>query len=194
MINTMDDTTLNDIDLWKAFLRGEPSAFAQVYRRFYPLLYSYGIRMTGNRELVADTIQDLFVKLILNYNHLQFTDNPKAYLLRALRNKLLDSVQSFRQTEQVESHQEFSPLTEEITSTLFAKDDNDLINERKLARSIASLSARQREILYLYYIKEFGYKEIALVLDMNLQSCRNLLSRTLAHLRRYFFSDASQNK
>ncbi|MCC8171667.1 MAG: sigma-70 family RNA polymerase sigma factor [Parabacteroides sp.] len=187
----MDDTTRNDIDLWNAFLRGETSAFAQVYRRFYPLLYSYGIRMGGNREQVADTIQDLFVKLILNCKHLQFTDNPKAYLLRAFRNKLFDSVQSLRPVEQVDGYKEFSPLAEEITGNLFAKDDKDLINERKLARSIASLPARQREILYLYYIKEFSHKEIALILDMNPQSCRNLLSRTLAHLRQHFFSTAT---
>lgn len=190
----MDDTTCNDIDLWKAFLRGETSAFAQVYRHFYPLLYSYGMRMVGNRELIADTIQDLFVKLILNCRHLQPTDNPKAYLLRAFRNKLLDSMQQFRPTEQVEAYREFMPLSEEITGSLFAKDDKDWINERKLAQSIARLPARQREILYLYYIKEFGHKEIALILDMNLQSCRNLLSRTLAHLRQSFFSGAGPDK
>lgn len=191
MINTMADTTRNDIDLWNAFLRGDTSAFAQVYRRFYPLLYSYGIRMAGNRELVTDTIQDLFVKLILNCKHLQPTDNPKAYLLRAFRNKLLDTMKSFCPMEQVEGYQEFTPLSEEITGSLFAKDDKDLVNERKLAKSIASLPARQREILYLYYIKEFGYKEIASVLDMNLQSCRNLLSRTLARLRHHFFLAAA---
>lgn len=62
-----------------------------------------------------------------------------------------------------------------------------MINENKLAAAIASLSPRQREILYLYYIRELSYKEITVILDMNLQSCRNLLSRALVHLREYFF-------
>lgn len=183
----MEDTKHTDIELWKAFLRGESAAFEKVYRRFYPQLYAYGIRMVGNRELVVDTIQDLFVKLILNYRNLHLTDNPEAYLFCAFRNKLLDAVQSLRQTEMIEQYHDFFSMNEDIINTLFSKDDKDVINEKKLAKGIAGLSARQREILYLYYIKELSYKEISTIMQMNLQSCRNLLSRTLAHLREYFF-------
>lgn len=185
----MDDIKHNEIELWNAFLRGENMAFEEVYRRFYPQLYSYGIRMVGNRELVIDTIQDLFVKLILNCRNLHLTDNPKAYLLCAFRNKLLDSIQSLRQTEAIEAYHDFFSMNEDVINTLFAKDDKDVIHEKRLAKGIADLSARQREILFLYYINELSYSEISVVLDINLQSCRNLLSRTLAHLRAFFFSN-----
>lgn len=185
----MDDTLHNDIELWNAFLKGENIAFERTYRRFYPVLYAYGIRLVGNRELVVDTIQDLFVKLILNYKNLHPTGNPDAYLICAFRNKLLDAIQSLRETEMIEQYHDLFSMNEDIINTLFTKDDIDVVNEKRLAKGIAALSARQREILYLYYIKELSHKEIAVILEMNLQSCRNLLSRTLAHLREFFFSD-----
>lgn len=190
----MDETRHKDVECWNDFLQGDEIAFGKIYRRFYSSLYAYGIRMIGNRELVIDTIQDLFVKLILNCKNLHPTDNPEAYLLCAFRNKLLDAIQSSRRMETIEEYQDFFSLNEEIINSLFAKDDTDVINEKRLAAAIASLSTRQREILYLYYIRELSYKEIMVILGMNLQSCRNLLSRTLVHLREYFFSgDGEKN-
>lgn len=188
----MDETRHNDVECWNDFLQRDEIAFGKIYRRFYSLLYAYGIRMVGNRELVIDTIQDLFVKLILNCKNLHPTDNPEAYLLCAFRNKLLDAIQSSCRMETIEEYQDFFSLNEEIINSLFAKDDTDMINEKKLAAAIASLSPRQREILYLYYIRELSYKEITVILDMNLQSCRNLLSRALVHLRKYFFSGGGE--
>ena len=60
----MVDRTHGETKLWESFIKGETAAFEEVYRRYYSLLYSYGIRMVGDRELVADTIQNLFVKRI----------------------------------------------------------------------------------------------------------------------------------
>ena len=171
----MVDRTHGETKLWESFIKGETAAFEEVYRRYYSLLYSYGIRMVGDRELVADTIQNLFVKLILNCRNLHYTDNVKAYLLCSFRNKLLDAFQSLR------------PM-EGIINSLFKKDDVDVKNERRLAKAISRLSGRQREILYLYYVKELSHQEISAILGMNPQSSKNLLSRTLARLREFFFS------
>ena len=73
-------------------------------------------------------------------------------------------------------------------NSLFKKDDVDVKNERRLAKAISRLSGRQREILYLYYVKELSHQEISAILGMNPQSSKNLLSRTLARLREFFFS------
>ena len=168
----MVDRTHGETKLWESFIKGETAAFEEVYRRYYSLLYSYGIRMVGDRELVADTIQNLFVKLILNCRNLHYTDNVKAYLLCSFRNKLLDAFQSLRPMEVIEECHEFFPMGEEI------------INSKAISR----LSGRQREILYLYYVKELSHQEISAILGMNPQSSKNLLSRTLARLREFFFS------
>ena len=69
----MVDRTHGETKLWESFIKGETAAFEEVYRRYYSLLYSYGIRMVGDRELVADTIQNLFVKLILNCRNLHLS-------------------------------------------------------------------------------------------------------------------------
>lgn len=47
----MVDRTHDETKLWESFIKGETAAFEEVYRRYYSLLYSYGIRMVGDREL-----------------------------------------------------------------------------------------------------------------------------------------------
>ena len=68
------------------------------------------------------------------------------------------------------------------------KDGVYVKKDRRLAKAISRLSGRQREILYLYYVKELSHQEISAILGMNPQSSKNLLSRTLARLREFFFS------
>ena len=170
----------NDTDLWKAFLQGHDEAVGELYRRYYPLLRSYGIRMTGDRELTVDTIQDLFVKLMLNRAKLHPTDHVKFYLLSAFRHKLLDAFQQMRPTIDVEEcHEYFALDPDDIPD----KDDQDVLRERRLVKALGRLTGRQREILYLYYVKDLSHKEIASLLDMNAQSSKNLLFRTLSYLR-----------
>lgn len=65
-------------------------------------------------------------------------------------------------------------MGEEIINSLFKKDDVDVKNERRLAKAISRLSGRQREILYLYYVKELSHQEISAILGMNPQSSKNL--------------------
>lgn len=178
----------SDVKLWKHFIAGDDSASAEMYHRFYPLLYSYGIRMTRDRDLVLDTIQNLFVKLILNCANLNQTDNVKTYLLCAFRHKLLDSLQALHLTVSIDEQVDLFSMNEDVLNTLFMKDDNDVKNERRLAQAMACLTSHQREVIYLYYIKGLSHQEIARVLNMNIQSSKNLLSRTLTYLRRFFFS------
>ena len=51
------------------------------------------------------------------------------------------------------------------------------------------LPSRQQEILYLRFVRELDYVEIGEILGINYQSAKNLLSRSLAKIRKVFFSD-----
>ena len=174
---------IDDASLWKLFIRGEEKAFGEVYRRFYSLLKSYGMRMTGDRELVCDIIQELFVKLIQNCRNLHPTDNVRFYLLCAFRHKLTEVFASMRQTEDITECADYFSFDSEEANRLFDKDDETLERERKLAKAVSMLSGRQREILYLYYVKELSHREIASLLSINVQSSKNLLCRTLCRLK-----------
>lgn len=173
---------IEDVEVWKLFIAGERDAFREVYRRFYPLLKSYSVRMTGDEELVRDTIQNLFVKMIQNCHNLHPTDNVCFYLLCAFRHKLTDAFRSLRFTEHIEDCPDYFYFEADYVEDPFG-EDVATDRERQLRQALARLTGRQREVLYLYYIKNMSHHEIATLLGMAVQSSKNLLSRTMVRLR-----------
>ena len=171
-------------DLWRLCLEGDRMAIEEMYCRFYPLLYNYGVKWISDKELVEDCIQDVFIKIIQNHTHLMPTLSVKGYLLKALRNKILDCFEKERITEPIEGYEE--AFAEEMA--IGEAEDGDEQTEL-LLRSFSELSPRQREILYLYYVNELTHEDIARLLGINYQSSKNLLFRSLSKLKKIFIQN-----
>ncbi len=88
----MYNNAQTDLEIWQSFLEGNEHALEEIYRGQYSRLYAYGIKFVADKELVKDCIQDLFVKLHCNRKQLRETVNLNTYLIRALKNKLYDSL------------------------------------------------------------------------------------------------------
>ena len=62
-------------------------------------------------------------------------------------------------------------------------DDAAYQRHIQLMKMLDELPPHQKEAIYLYYIQEIPLKEIAVLMDMEYQSIRNLISRGLRKLR-----------
>lgn len=175
----------DDKELWRNLLNGNIFALELLYRKYYALMFNYGMKCTSDDELVRDCIQEIFVKLSQSHN-ISETESPRAYLLKSLRNLIKDKNSSFYyQSASLSFNDEiYSELvSDEFTDRLFGKTDEDLRLRKALVKALLKLSAQQKHMLYLRYIKDLSHKEVAEIMDMNIQSSMNLLSRTLQRLR-----------
>ena len=80
----------------------------------------------------------------------------------------------------------FIPEDDLILRKLHSKDDNELRKRQNLIQAIRSLSGQQKQILYLFYIKNLSHKEISEVLNISPQSSMNSLSKSIRKLRILF--------
>ena len=87
-----DIHTLSDSLLWKRFLKGDSSAYTQIYNRTVQDLFRFGLLYTSDKELIKDCIHDVFVKIHMNRAKLAPTDNIAAYLTVALKNTLFNAL------------------------------------------------------------------------------------------------------
>ncbi|WP_302964455.1 RNA polymerase sigma factor, partial [Barnesiella intestinihominis] len=62
------------------------------------------------------------------------------------------------------------------------KDKKEI--EGKLNKLLSSLTGRQREIIYLRFIHELEYEEIASLMHMTIQSSRKAVSRAIGKMRK----------
>ena len=135
--------------------------------------------------MVKDSIQDIFIKLIQNYQSLSSTQNVRGYLLKALRNKLYDTLEKERATDDISLYEE-TFITDELLP-LLSFDDSDTDHRAKhLMKVFSELSPHQQEIIYLYYVNELKHEEIAEIMEINYQSSKNLLFRSLSKLRKLY--------
>ena len=80
----------NELDLWKLFLEGDKEAFSVFYRHNYRKLYSYGISLGMDSELIDDIIQELFVKLYTRPQLIKDFSTIQAFLYAAIRNAFVN--------------------------------------------------------------------------------------------------------
>lgn len=174
---------MTDIALWNLLIEGDQKALEILYQRYYSLLLNYGLKCNPDRELIKDCIQDLFINIYQN-NHINSSNiTVRSYLLRALRNNLTNKIISQKEVESLEDLSFRIPVNEDLFDQLFPKNDHDLLLARRLLKAISHLSSNQKTVLYLRYVKELSYKEIADIMNINVQSSMNLVNRTLAKLR-----------
>lgn len=176
-----------DEELWGLCIEGSKDAFEKIYKRFYPLLYNYGLKKIADGEIIKDCIQELFIKMIRNHQNLQPTLSVKSYLLKALRNTLIDTLEKQKGMEDISLYED-TFITDDLFNEIFAEEKTITAEQsKKLIYAFQKLSSRQKEIVYLYYINELTHEEIAEALNINYQSSKNLLFRSLSKLRRLYF-------
>lgn len=183
----MSYSLLTDVELWCLFLKGDKKALAYIYKQQYRFLLAYGIKLCSDSELVRDCIQDLFVKLYTNRKNLNHTVNINTYLIRSLKRRLYDEMSEPYQILDIENLP-FDFTADDDFVTRFSETDEEWLQKYKLQKAIELLVPNQREIIYLRFIRELSYEEIGEVLNINYQSAKNLLSRSLAKLREFYMS------
>lgn len=144
------------------------------YKKYYNLLYNYGLKLTNDSELVQDFIQEIFTKLCKREN-IDNISNIKIYLLRAMRNIIYDYYAAQKDIVSIDDMEFLIPDDAEVFKTFFSKNDEELQKYQTLLQTINSLPNQQKQILYLFYIKGLTHKEISEVLDINPQSSMNSL-------------------
>lgn len=152
------------------------------YKKHYNLLYNYGLKFINNPNLIEDFIQDIFVRLCKRGN-LYDIDDLKVYLLRAMRNMAYDYYAARHDNLSIDEIEFSLSEDEDAFRHFFARDDEETRQYQALRKAINSLPPQQKQILYLFYIKDLSHKEIAELLDITPQASMNSVSKTLRRLR-----------
>lgn len=186
----MHTQTINDRELWDSFKSGNDRAFSQIYENYADLLFSYGMRFTSNREIVRDTLQELFIKLYKNRKNLSTTDHIKFYLFCAFRHQLQNELAKVMPSVDITECETTFTLDQSALDQLIY-DEKELNRQKKLNQLLNALPIRQKMVIQYRFIEGLKYEEIAQLMNMNYQSVHNLLQRALNKIRGEWQDDKS---
>ena len=175
------------LEVWIRFRSGNQAAFSEIYEEFIDSLFAYGSKITRDRELVKDCVQDIFVDLQRLQPNLQHPEYIEFYLFKSLKNAILHRAEENKRTDSI-------PIEEMVGFDLHfqIEQEQDPVSERdrteKLKSILQTLDPSKRELLFLKFSTGLNYVEIGQLLGANPDTVKKQVYRTLDHLRGKFGS------
>jgi len=160
-----------------------------IYNLYVDELFTYGLYLGFEREIVMDAIQDVFCKLSADTSTLDNVSNMKFYLFKSLKNRLFDIYRSRKEhvpLENVDAGREMPFQINVNVEDLLIEEEEQQQIKREIEEMLGSLTDRQREIIYLRYVQEYDYPQIAQLLNISVHACRKLVSKAITSLREKF--------
>ena len=179
-----ENASQQELDLLHRILKNDEQALAVLMRTYYTDLYNYAARFTPDDALIKDCIQEVFISLWHRRQTAVVILSPKFYFLRAIKNKVLKSLDTAHRKignnvlpEDYNFSHEFS-----IERIIIAKQVSEE-NAVRLKAILALLSKREKEVIYLKYYQYLDNGQIADLMNISRQSVYNLLHEAIRKLK-----------
>jgi RNA polymerase sigma-70 factor (ECF subfamily) len=174
---------LADEDLMQLVRRGDADAFEQVYERHATASFSLAYRMTANRNLAEDVVQEAFLSLWRSGARYDRTrGSVRTWVLGIVHNRAIDAlrrglVHSRRRASDEGIEERFE--APERTDVEVARRDE----AREVRAAMQTLPREQSRVIELAYFGGFTHTEIASMLDTPVGTVKGRMRLGLEKLR-----------
>jgi RNA polymerase sigma-70 factor (ECF subfamily) len=172
--------SLKDSELLDLLRSGNEKAFAEIYERYWGLMFHHVLKMTGDMDETKDLIQELFTHLWINVEQIEPETNIASYLYVSARNKVINLIRHDKvKKNYLSSLSEFANQYHDyILEQLSAKDLSIAIE-----KEIQNLPCKMREIFELSRKKFRTHKEIADELHISDKTVKKQINNAIKILR-----------
>ncbi|WP_082944072.1 RNA polymerase sigma factor [Alistipes provencensis] len=177
--------TMSGIPIINSFADNKADKLSDLYDRYANVLYNYASGLGFPKDICMDAIHDVFCKLALNESRIEkFTgeNHEKFYLFCCLKNRLIDISRRESRTDCFCS--EIVPSGFEISIEESLADEEEYQRlKAKVEELMSELTPSQKEAVYLRYMQEMSYEEIAQLLNITPESARKNVFRAMNKMR-----------
>jgi RNA polymerase sigma-70 factor (ECF subfamily) len=177
----------NDVDersLVEAAQR-DVSRFAEIYERYFELVYAYVVRRVRDRATTEDLTSEVFRKALANLTRFKWTGAPfGAWLLRIASNLIADRAKrAGREVMADEPSLDAAAVDESVRSE--SQQSNLEVAERRahIFKLVDALPDDQRRVVAMRFAEEKSIAEIAAELRRSEGAIKQLQFRALQNLR-----------
>ncbi|MNE39883.1 RNA polymerase sigma factor [compost metagenome] len=172
---------------WKKFLKGDRNSFEKIYNSNFKSLFLYALRFSKDDDLIKDVIQNVFINFWEKRNYIKEVKNVTVYLHRSVRNELLNR-------KRQEDKYAFDVLDEQVYAFDFElpleariiKKEELKETRQRLKHALKNITDRQKEILYLKYVKGMTFEEISDTIGITVKASYKLHARAISSIRQNF--------
>lgn len=175
-----DYHTYSDSQLIDLLRVSDHAAFAEIFKRFGPLLFSITQRRVNNKELSKDLIQEVFASLWEKRLTIHIPGNLQSFLITVIKNRILDHYRHHKVARKYVDHfHEYLKTDQNNTDYLLRHNNYTALIEKE----IAALPEKMRVVFKLSRKEHLNRKEIAEFLCMPEATVRINMNRALKKLK-----------
>lgn len=167
--------------IWEKFKAGDRIAFEIIYNEFVNVLYAYGSKITSNKDLLEDSIQDLFIDIYRYGSTLRHPDYLEFYLFKTLKRIIIRKLKENQRIDlKGDSFERF-----DLKFSMEDIYEKEMLEKNiKLMKSeIQNLDDKKRELIFLKFYSGLTYTEIGEMLNMKPDTVKKQVRRLLKHIQ-----------
>lgn len=167
---------------WDELRKGNADALLGLYREHYVGLMNYGLKLTGDHQLVKDCITNMLLNLHRKHKQLPGVSNLRSYLLTCLRNEIMSNARQQQRMDEIErsaaGEDRELPYEEYLVNLQTEQQDKE-----RLTRALSTLSPREKELLCKRFFEDCSYDEIAGACGITKRTAYNIINAALKRLK-----------
>ncbi len=175
--NFKGNLPLLEKNLLDGCLKGDQTCQKTLYDTYKVMLFRVCLRYAKDRQEAEDMLQDGFIKIYSDLHQFSFQGPLGAWMRRVVVNVALQHIRKnkkFQHSVELEHISNVYQTNEVATSNL---------NAQALTKLIQKLPLGYRTVFNLYVIEGYSHKEIADMLEINVNTSKSQLSKAKANLR-----------
>lgn len=179
-----------DRELVLQLQQGNLSTLGELYDRHQRLVFRTALGITGDEQVAADLLQDVFLRMHRFAQHID-PDRPlEPWLYRTTANLTYTWMKRHKRwLRPLEDVAEWLVGSKKQLPAYVVEVDEDW---KDVQKAIASLSLQQRVVVVLYYINDLSLQEISEILDVPLGTIKSRLYYGRQALKKYLESDGGR--
>ena len=163
-------------------IHSDPDVFRQLYRAYFPRVFSYVAYRVGSKQDTEDLVSEIFIKVLKHIGSFEYRQSGsfRAWIFRIAHNHVNQFYRQHHKTIHI-------PLDDipTVVDTNQSVDGQVISKEQfqHLRQLIDTLSPRRQEIIRLRYFAMLRNQEIAELIGIHEKSVASHLSRAIADLQ-----------
>lgn len=162
---------------------GNVEKLAILFERYHVMLYNFFLRLTGNRSISEDLVQDVFIRILKYRSSYQGQHKFTIWLYKIARNTHIDYLR--KRKNEVSPGEEWDEAVSQEPSPPEKVEQAQEI--ARISQALAKLPLKKREVLILSRFQNLKYKEIAELFDCRIGTVKVLVHRAIIELGKAYF-------
>jgi RNA polymerase sigma-70 factor (ECF subfamily) len=177
-----DVNLYSDNRLMEDVKEGKVEKMAVLFEKHHVSLFNFFMRLTGNRNISEDLVQEVFMRMLKYRTTYQGRSKFTLWMYQIARNAHIDFLRKKKNTLPLDG-QWSEPVTAEASPVEKLEGGQEV---QLLRQALAQLPLKKREVLILSRYQNLKYKEIAELMDCHIGTVKAHVHRAIKELGKIY--------